>query len=104
MVRLDPGTLAIKLWVPNSLLFFVLFWFGFLLGIRRQLFANAASGNVYLVVAVTTNCMAAHGTGSLTLILQTGELPKKNNTRKWNGRAKKEDGCLQGSAVILPDL
>lgn len=53
---------------------------------------------------MTTNCMAAHGTGSLTLILQTGELPKKKNTRKWNGRAKKEDGCLQGSAVILPDL
>lgn len=72
---MDPGTLAINLWVPNS--FNSLPFFFFFLASKDNFLQNAASGNVYLVVAVTTNCMAAHGAGSLTLILQTRELPRK---------------------------
>lgn len=70
MLKTDPGTLAIKLRVPNSLESFVFyFWHQK----ATYFFQIAASGNVYLVVAVTTNCMTAHGTGSLTLTFRTGE-------------------------------
>lgn len=76
---LDPGALAGQLRVPNSLPF--LFYFIFLNSWHQKtILANAASGNVCLVVAVTTNCMSALGTGCLTLILQTEELLKKKKS------------------------
>lgn len=68
VVRLDPGMPAIKLWEPNSLGFFLLF-FSYLAS-KDNFLQNAASGNVYLVVTVTTNC--TNGTGSPTLVMQTG--------------------------------
>jgi len=55
---------------------FVLFFF-FFLASKDNFLQTAASGNVCLVVAVTTNCVTACGTGSLMLILQTGELQKR---------------------------